>query len=155
MWWRLKRSEFESNKNSGNRSAMHALVHGGKIPGIIAYDDLQPVGWCAVAPRNELGSLNRSHVLKRIDEAPVWSITCFYVAKTHRERGLSEDLIAGAVEYVRKSGGKVVESYPHTATDKKLADVSSFMGFPEVFERQGFQTVRKASKSKLVMRRYL
>ena len=155
MWWRIKRSDFESNKNAGNRRAMRALVHSGTIPGIIAYEDDQPVGWCAVAPRDELGSINRSHVLKRIDDQPVWSITCFYVAKTHRDCGLIENLIASAVEYVRKSGGDIVEAYPHTSTVKKLADVSSFMGFPEVFERQGFQAVRQASKSKLIMRRYL
>lgn len=55
MWWRLKRSEFESNKNARNKSAMKTLVDGGTVPGLLAYEGNRPVGWCAVAPRSELG----------------------------------------------------------------------------------------------------
>lgn len=51
MWLRLKRSEYESQKGTGNRRAMEAIVDSGEIPGLLAYDGDKPVGWCAVGPR--------------------------------------------------------------------------------------------------------
>ncbi len=152
MYWRLTRREFESNKNPGNKKAMKDLIWSGTVPGILAYDEGAPVGWCAVAPRSELGTLNRSHVLKRIDDHPVWSITCFFVAKSHRDRGMLEDLIHGAIDHVKTRGGSTVEAYPHSPVENKMAPVSTFMGFPAAFERVGFRLCREASKAKWIMR---
>ena len=67
--------------------------------------------WCSVAPRGEYASLNRSPVLKPLDEVPVWSIVCFYVAKSHRRQGVLEALIRAAVEYVGERGGRIVMRY--------------------------------------------
>ncbi|HUP01152.1 MAG TPA: hypothetical protein VM737_06485, partial [Gemmatimonadota bacterium] len=47
-----------------------------------------PIGWCAVAPREDYPRLERSRILKPVDEASVWSITCFFIARTHRGQGL-------------------------------------------------------------------
>ncbi|TFH34259.1 MAG: GNAT family N-acetyltransferase, partial [Anaerolineales bacterium] len=88
MWWRIARREFEANGNQGNRDAMRSLVEAGHIPGILAYHGDCPVGWCSIAPRSEFGALERSRVLKRIDDEPVWSIVCFYISKPHRHQGL-------------------------------------------------------------------
>jgi len=68
MWWRTTRSQFEKQGGEGNRRAMKNIVDSGEVPGIIAYADGQPVGWCSVAPRDSYGSLNRSPVLKRLDD---------------------------------------------------------------------------------------
>ena len=112
MWWRTSRSQFEKQGNEGNREAMKAIVGSGQVPGILAYLDEQPIGWCSVAPRETYASLNRSHVLKRLDDKPVWSIVCFYIAKAHRGQNLTLELIRGAIDYVRQQGGKIVEAYP-------------------------------------------
>lgn len=74
MWWRLTRREFEQQQGEGNRQAMKAIVESVQVPGILAYAAGEPVGWCSVAPREHYGSLNRSPVLKRLDDTPVWSI---------------------------------------------------------------------------------
>lgn len=50
MWWRLKRSEFEKNKGRKNKEAMRNIVSSGEIPGLLAYLDGKPVGWCSVHP---------------------------------------------------------------------------------------------------------
>jgi hypothetical protein len=73
MWWRTTRSQFKKQGNDGNRQAMKDIVDSGEVPGILAYADGEPVGWCSVAPREHYGSLNRSPVLKRLDDKPVWS----------------------------------------------------------------------------------
>ena len=155
MWWRISRKELESNKSEGNRNAMHALVLGGTVPGILAYEKNQAIGWCAIAPRRDLHSLNRSRILKPLDERTVWSITCFYVDKLHRNSGLVKQLIQAAVLHAKKNGARIVEAYPHTPVDERAAPVTAYMGFPGAFEQCGFSVERQASKSKLIMRHYI
>lgn len=155
MWWRTTRSQFARQQGGGNRQAMKELVWSGEVPGILAYAGGEPVGWCSVAPRERYGSLNRSPVLKRLDETPVWSIVCFYAATEYRGLGITEELIRGAIEYVKERGGKVVEAYPTNAQEGRLPPVSSFMGLPKVFERVGFVECARPSASKVVMRYYI
>jgi hypothetical protein len=155
MWWRTSRSQFERAGNEGNRVAMKQIVDSGEVPGIIAYADGQPVGWCSVAAREQYASLNRSPVLKRLDDKPVWSIVCFFVAKEYRGKYLTAELIRGAIDYVRKQGGQIVEAYPTQLRSGRLPPVSSFMGLPAVFEQAGFVECARPSKSKVVMRYYI
>lgn len=155
MWWRLRRSEFERNGNAGNKKALRSLVRQRVVPGLLAYDRSEPVAWCSVAPREEFGSLNRSRVLKPIDDALVWSLVCFFVKRSHRGRGALEQLIGGAAEWARRHGGSILEVYPSRPRGDRLGPLSSFMGVPEVFRRLGFVEVARPSKAKLVMRRQL
>lgn len=152
MWWRLKRREFEEGQGDGNRKAMKQIVKSGEIPGIMAYSEGKAVAWCSVAPRGNYGSLNRSPVLKRLDDKPVWSIVCFFVKKSHRNRGLIPALIRAAIEHVRNQGGKIVEAYPTIPKADRLPPVSSFMGLPSMFEKLGFVECARPSKSKVIMR---
>ncbi len=152
MWWRLTRREFTENQGDGNRRAMQAIVESGEVPGILAYRDGKPVGWCSVAPRENYGSLERSPVLKRLDDRPVWSIVCLYVPRGSRGEGIAEQLVKGAVDFVREQGGRVVEAYPVQPRSKKVPPVSSFMGLPAIYERAGFVEVARPSKSRIIMR---
>lgn len=153
MWWRSKRSEYEKRRNAGNHLAMHKIVRSDQIPGILAYDGSEPVGWCSVAPRDDFGSLNRSPVLKKIDDQPVWSIVCFFIARKARNRGLMGALIRAAIEYVRENGGTIVEAYPTVPKKKgELPPVSTFMGLPNAFIEAGFVEVARPSASKAIHR---
>ncbi len=71
MLWRLTRKEFEQQKGEANRQAMKTIVDSGDIPGLLAYSKKQPVAWCSVAPREKFSALERSRVLKKIDDEPV------------------------------------------------------------------------------------
>lgn len=155
MWWRITRSEFDRNGNSGNRKAMKGIVESEIVPGILGYKDGQPVGWCSIAPRADYASLNRSRVLKPIDDQPVWSIVCFFIHKDHRKQAVGAQLIEGAVQYARKRGAKIVEAYPTKPRGKRLSPGSSFMGIPKVFERAGFEKVADPSEAKAIMRYYI
>lgn len=152
MWWRRKRSEFEEQQGEGNRQAMRGIVASGQVPGILAYDRGEAVGWCSVAPRETFGSLERSRVLKRLDDEPVWSIVCFFVAKSHRAQGVTAGLIRAAIDHVRRHGGKVVEAYPTVPRKGRLPPVSSFMGFPSLFEEAGFEECARPSESRAILR---
>ncbi len=152
MWWRSTRREFEDRKGEGNRKALRALVDSGDVPGILAYADGEPVGWCAVGPRESFPTINRSPVLKPVDERPVWSVVCFFVARGWRNRGLAERLLKAAVAHVRTQGGRIVEAYPSIPRTGQLPAGASYMGVPSLFENQGFEIVSWPSKSRLVMR---
>lgn len=155
MWWRSKRSEFEKRGGSGNRRAMKRIVDAGTIPGILAYHGRAPVAWCSIAPRKDFASLNRSRVLKPLDDTPVWSIVCFFVARDYRGRGIALSLIKAAVGYARKQGARVVEAYPTLPRKGRLPPVSSYMGLPALFERAGFVECARPSAGKVILRRFL
>jgi len=152
MWWRSKRSEFETRGNAGNRVAMKDIIDSGTVPGILIYVDDRPAAWCSIAPREQYGSLNRSRVLKRIDDTPVWSLVCLFVTKDYRKQGITRSVIRSAIDYVRSQGGKVVEAYPTLPKEHRLPPVSSFMGLPGMYEKEGFVEVARPSESKVVMR---
>src|SRR3989337_32897 len=67
MWWRQTAAEFAAQAGEANRHALKALAEGDTAPGILAYVDDRPVGWCSVAPRSEFGRINRSPVLRAVD----------------------------------------------------------------------------------------
>jgi hypothetical protein len=78
---RLTRKEFERRKGASNRRAFRRIVMGGREPGVLAYRGGEPIGWCAVEPRENYSSLSRSRILKPVDDRPVWSIVCLFVAR--------------------------------------------------------------------------
>jgi GNAT superfamily N-acetyltransferase len=155
MWWRISRSEFNRNQGEGNQKAMKEIVDSGVIPGILAYDDIYPVGWCSIAPREQFASLNRSPVLKPVDDRDVWSIVCFFIDKKHRGKDLTLELIQGAVEYASSQGAEIIEAYPTVSRGGRMPPVSSFMGMPHLFEKAGFEEVARPSRSKMIMRFYV
>ncbi|MGD8487812.1 MAG: GNAT family N-acetyltransferase [Anaerolineae bacterium] len=155
MWWRIKRSEFERQQGEGNRQAMKAIVDSGRVPGILAYDGDQAVAWCSVAPREHFPVLRRSWVLKPIDDVPVWSVTCFYVAASHRQQGMMGRLLRAAARYVGAQGGDVLEGYPKDVGDQPLAPVSAFVGLVPVFAEGGFVECLRRTTTRPIMRLYL
>lgn len=155
MLWRLKRSDFESQKGEGNRDLMKAMVASGEIPGILAYDGRQPIGWCSVAPREKFPALERSRVLKKIDETPAWSISCFFIDKRYRGNGLSIELIKAAVDYVKGQGGKVLEAYPVEPKKKKMPPIFAWTGLASAFLKAGFLECARRSETRPIMRYFI
>ncbi|MCP4290156.1 MAG: GNAT family N-acetyltransferase [Gammaproteobacteria bacterium] len=131
---------------------MQALVDAGEVPGLLAYKEGKPVGWCAVAPRTQMTSMNRSPLLRPLDDCPVWSISCFFVDKSYRGQGVATGLLEAAKTYVRGQGGQCLEAYPTVSDKDRLPPVSSFMGMPDLFERAGFQCVAQPSKARQIWR---
>ncbi len=152
MWWRITTAEFRRNHGEGNRAAFQRVVKLGPAPGILAYAKGQPVGWCAIAPRADCPRLARSRVLAPVDDRPVWSVTCFFVARKWRRTGLSSRLLRAAVEFAGKHGARIVEGYPHEITGK-TADVFVYTGLASAFRRAGFKEVARRSAKRPIMRK--
>ncbi len=152
MWWRRLRAEYEKEKGEGNRRALRELVESGMEPGVLAYVDAEPVGWCAVAPRDQYPRLARSRIAKPIDDRPVWSIVCLFVDRRHRKRGLSVGLIDAARKLATARGARIVEGYPVTPRMDRTADTFVYHGVVSAFERAGFQIVARPSPTRRVVR---
>jgi GNAT superfamily N-acetyltransferase len=152
MWWRRSASEFERLRGDVNKTTMRDIVDEGRIPGILLYKEGQPVGWCSIAPRGEFPRLNRSPLLKPVDEEPVWSIVCFYVARAARHQGINGKLLQAALAYAREQGVKVVEGYPLDTDRKDYPAPSAWTGFLPTFERVGFGEVLRRKKTRPIVR---
>ena len=114
MWFRQTNAEAERQSGRGNRMAMKQIVDEGHVPGLIAYVDGIPAGWVSVAPRSQFSRLARSRVMKPVDDQPVWSVVCFFIAKPFRKQDLSVELLRAAVNYAQQRGADIVEGYRST-----------------------------------------
>ena len=154
MWWRLRRADCQHGYGEGNRQAFKAVLESGQVPGILAYHHGAPVGWCAIAPREATATLDRSRTLKRVDDQPVWSITCFFISKPYRRKGMTGLLIHAALDYARQHGAQIVEAYPLRTEITRLLPYERFMGIQSTFERVGFKLVTQRTDRRPVMRYY-
>jgi len=154
MSWRLKKSDFERQKGNANKLAIRTLVDQNQKIGILAYIDGKPIGWCAVAPREVYLRLENSRVWKRIDNEHVWAITCFFISKSHRRKGISFELIKGAINYCKDNHVKVIEGYPVVPYGDNIPAAFAWTGIPTVFEKAGFVVAERRSQSKPIMRYY-
>jgi GNAT superfamily N-acetyltransferase len=155
MYWRLGDTQFKTQQGERNRKSMERLVDQGEMPGILAYLGPRPIGWCAVAPRENYVRLQRSRVLKQIDEQPVWSIVCLLVDKEFRRRGVSVALLNAAADYVRLRGGRIVEGYPVEPRTNHMPDAFAWTGVASAYRRAGFMELARRSATRPIMRRIL
>lgn len=159
MWWRLSRSEFGRQTAAERKTGLKDLVDSGHVPGILAYLEGEPIAWCSVAPREEFASLERSRTLKRVDDRPVWSIVCFFVARPYRRQGLMARLLRSATAYAAGQGAKIVEGYPVESRGERpssgWASSEGYMGDLSTFKAAGFVEVARRSERQPVVRFYV
>jgi GNAT superfamily N-acetyltransferase len=153
MFWRVKRSEFEALGKTGRKAAFRKLVRSGRVPGVLAYEENVPVGWCAIAPREATPALDRSPICKPIDDQPVWSITCFYIDAKSRHRGVMAGLIEAAAEHAGRNGARIVEAYPRDGRGEAVPEPSAYTGVLKPFLDLGFDVAARRKPSRPVVRR--
>jgi len=154
MWWRLPHRQWTRQKGAGNKRAIRRVVLAGEMPGLLAYVGEEPVGWCALAPRAAYPRLATSRILKPVDDRPVWSVPCFFVAKAYRRRGVSLALLRAAVEFARARGARLIEGYP-TEPRKDQPDLFVYTGLASTFRKAGFKEVARRRPFRPIMRRSL
>jgi GNAT superfamily N-acetyltransferase len=148
MYWRIG-SAYRKEPADANKAAFHKIVQDGPSPGLLAFDGNIAVGWCQVSPRDSLPWLDRTPALKRVDRIPLWCISCFYVRKGYRKKGVTTALIRAALTAARNAGAPVLEAYP---LDAELTSSSSFTGFASTFRKLGFKPVARRLAARPIMR---
>ncbi len=154
MWWRITAKDWENGAGESNRDAFRDVVERGPAPGLLTYWEGQPVGWVAVAPRDQYPRLNRSTKLKPVDEVPVWSITCFYIDRGCRGTGVAGSLLAAAVHHAKAQGATAVEGYPIDPGERPATNASAFTGIVDMFRAAGFDEIARRG-GRPVLRRTL
>jgi GNAT superfamily N-acetyltransferase len=151
MFWKLRGKAYDESKGYTARQMHKSIVDSGTVTGLLAYRDGEVVGWVAVEPRTSYEKLAHSRALKPVDDQPVWSVTCFFVAKTHRRKGVAVGLLKAAVEHVKHQGGKIVEGYPVDAKDDKPAPFV-FTGTASAYQQAGFKEVARNTPTRPIFR---
>lgn len=140
--WRRVESSSPKPTRDEKKASIEASILGGTPVGILAYAEGEPVAWCSIAPRETYRELGGEAGLEH-----VWSLVCFFIQRPFRKQGIGQRLLEEAVAYARENGAMYVEAYP--------VDVNSpsyrFMGYTKMFEKAGFQHVKKAGKRRNVM----
>ncbi|WP_026868675.1 GNAT family N-acetyltransferase [Inquilinus limosus] len=151
-FWRRERRDFRAGTRDGsNRALFRDLVEAGETLGLVGYRDGRPVAWCGVAPRAAQPRLARSRNLAPVDGLPVWSITCFVTAKSHRRTGLLRPLVAAAARLARSRGAPALEAYPIDA-GRRLGSGEIYTGVLQPFLDLGFREVARRSPTRPIVR---
>lgn len=148
MAWRVPHKEWEARKGEPNRRALRDLVMSGAATGCLAFAGDEPVGWCSVGPRAQFRALETKRSLKTDWDERTWSVTCFFIHKDWRGRGVSTRLLEAAVTLARARGATRLEGYPVVPTagfgGRKMPAAFAWTGLPQSFERAGFRRLAEA-----------
>lgn len=129
------------NLGAGNRVvAMRSLSAEPIAPGVVAYKDGVPVGWCSISPRKQIPLLERSKLIRAVDDVPVWSIICVVVRSGYRRQGVTTFMLEGAVNYAKELGAPAVEAYP-VDPEGRMDLTMAFVGTRKMFESVGFEVI--------------
>jgi GNAT superfamily N-acetyltransferase len=143
---------YRKQSPEANKQAFRKIVRNGPPPGLVAFDGDLAVGWCRLTPRDALPWLDRNWRLKRVDDLPVWSISCLYVRIGYRRRGVTSALIAAAIEAAKRAKAPALEAYP---LDAEKSPSATGTGYASTFARAGFKSVAIHFPPRPIMRHYL
>ncbi|MFF1383061.1 GNAT family N-acetyltransferase [Arthrobacter sp. NPDC058288] len=161
----LTGSDWNKSTPSERKHQLQAKFDAGApAPGVLAFRDGSPVGWCAVEPRDCYPRILRSKVLKAAGpaaphgtggkpEGPVWSVSCFVVAPGHRRSGVAAALLRAAVGHAVSHGAGIVEGYPvDPALRPKAGPADLYHGTLKLFLGAGFEVASDAVPGRAVVR---
>ena len=149
MYWRL--GGAYRGRSEENKETLRRFVTRGPPPGLLAFDGDLPVGWCQLTPRDALPWLDRMWWFQRVDDLPVWSISCFFVRRDYRRQGIMTELIAAAVKTAKRAGASALEAYPiDTSASKTSSNI--FVGTASTFARADFVEVARRAPARPIMR---
>ncbi|MGC4112147.1 MAG: GNAT family N-acetyltransferase [Nocardioides sp.] len=150
--WFHTMNDEKTRTYDGNRDLKQRLVHEGRAHAALVFDGDQAVGWCEYGSCAELPNIyHRKQYDEETDLRPDYRITCLFTDKRYRRRGVSALALQGALDLIAEAGGGVVEGYPHDPEGRRVAVL--YNGTRAMFEREGFELVRRKGQRNTVMRR--
>lgn len=150
--WCLEFHPEGKERNAQRRQKKEGRVHDGTAHAALVYDGDACVGWCQFGSPEELPRIKHLRVYREgMTAPPDWRITCFFVDKAYRGKGVSAAALAAALEEIARLGGGTVESYPEDAEGRSVSSSFLYNSNISIFERQGFERVRRLGKNHWVM----
>jgi Acetyltransferase (GNAT) family. len=154
MWYIIPVRDYHAGRGALNQRLFTDLMRDSDVPmGLLAYVDENPAGWIASGPRSRFVRALGTPTLQGGDpgeDAGVWLVPCFFVAREHRHKGLAGRLLEAAVELARASSAKAIEGFPTQGSKRASSDGQ--VGTEQMFARHGFEAIRRPSSNRVVMR---
>ncbi len=151
MYWRIG-SAYNQRPREENRKSFRAVVKKGPPPGLLVFDGDVAVGWVQVTPRASLPKLATARFTRAVDDAPVWSVSCFFVRKGYRGKGVSKALIDAAIGFAKKNKAPALEAYPVKSDGEKISRPNMYTGNASSFAKAGFKTIGANAPHRPIMR---
>jgi hypothetical protein len=138
----------------GNRALKERLVREGRDHAALVFDGEIAVAWCQYGSPDELPSIyHRKEYDAGLDAAPDYRLTCFFIDRDYRRKGVAAVALRGALDLIANAGGGVVEAYPQDTQGKKTSAAFLYNGTRSLFEKAGFTYERSKGKNHCVMTR--
>ena len=151
MWYHGKEATVDDSAES-KRKAKECLVREGKAHASLVYENDICVGWCQFGSPQELPRIHNERAYLATDSVPPrWRITCFFVGKGYRGKGVATAALKGAIGQIKELGGGRIEGYPENTEGRKASSAFLFNGALSTFEKLGFKPSRKIGKHKWVV----
>lgn len=155
LYYRLNSSDYRHIIGQERFDYVRELLSETPPPGLLAYVDGEPAGWCGMGPRRDMGRLERSRTIPKVDDTPVWSIVCFTVRAGYRRQGLTRVLLDGAIDFATEYGAVGLEAYPIEVGNQRVPSYASYVGNTTMFAEAGFRKVVKTDSKSGHMPRWL
>ena len=90
------------------------LVREGDAHAALVFDGDASVAWAQYGSPDELPNIHhrKDYDATRTQELPDYRITCIFVDRDYRRKGVAGVALRGALDLIAKAGGGVVEGYP-------------------------------------------
>ena len=136
----------------GNHALKEQLVKEDRAHAALVFDGDEAVAWAQYGPPGELPNIHhRKEYEETLDKLPDYRITCIFVDKKYRRKGVTAIALRGAIDLIAQAGGGVVEGYPHDTTDGRKVSVL-YNATRSMYEEAGFSYLRPKGKRNCVMR---
>jgi GNAT superfamily N-acetyltransferase len=155
QYWRLSSSGYSSSSIEERHALLRAQTAASPAPGVLAYVEDVPAGWCGFGVRNQMARLVRSRTIPQVDAVQVWSIFCFTVRVGYRRLGLGRALLDGVIEYAREHGAPALEGYPVDPGGRRIHGTAAYVGTIRMFEEAGFRRVTDTEARSARLTRWL
>ena len=151
-WFHTMAAEKERDA-AANRRLKQRLVAEGRAHAALVFDGDRAVGWCQYGSPDELPNIyHRKEYEAGLTRRPDYRVTCFFVDRDYRRRGVAEAALRGALTLIATAGGGVVEGYPHQLEEGQRVSASFLYSCTRrMFEEAGFTYQRPKGAKNCVM----
>jgi GNAT superfamily N-acetyltransferase len=154
-WFHTLASDKDKDRTAEtNRALKERMVNEGRAHAALVFDGDLAVAWCQYGAPEELPNIyHRKEYEAGMDRLPDYRLTCFFVDRRYRRKGLAAVALQGALDLIARAGGGVVEAYPQDTDGKKVSATFLYSATRSMFEQAGFSYDRAKGKNHCVMRK--
>src|SRR5215203_2697023 len=152
-YFHLHPDNEEERRALGHREFKRCLVEAGRAHAALVFDGDVAVAWAQFGTVEELPNIHhRKEWEQGLVRRPDFRITCLFVDRRYRRKGVAATSVRGALELIGSAGGGLVEAYPHDLpAGKKTSASFLYNATRTMYEQLGFTYQRPKGQGNCVM----